>query len=159
MKEETRRLLVDGYNVIHATDDLRAKLRREGPEAAREALLQELRILHDFDGYRLDLVFDGQGSELTATAPTGEPTLRCLFAPGGLTADGVISQLVQNAPDGGVFTVATADRVVQQLVGAHGASVVSPAGLFDMVESATRRQLATLKARRQQSEDEWKRGV
>jgi hypothetical protein len=92
-----RHLLVDAYNVIHAWPDLRAALLHHGPEAARALLADALRPLHDSAGWRVSLVFDGQGPDLLIERPGPELTFSHIHAPSGLTADAIIEQIVLNS--------------------------------------------------------------
>lgn len=134
-----RHLLVDGFNVLHAHAPWRALLKKD-VGAARDALVEAVRVLHDLEGVRLTVVFDGQGETMTVEQPGSEPTLAVVFAPTGVSADAIVEQLVvaSRNPDGVI--VASGDRAIGQTAEASGATVWSVKQLLERVEAARRLQ-------------------
>lgn len=135
----TGHIIVDGYNVIHAWPDLRALLRRS-TDAAAARLLDALRILHDFEGQSLTLVFDGKGACLTIEQTDGLETLTVVHSPGGVTADTVIERLLARAPVIDGWVVATGDGAVAQTATSYAARAISPDALATWCNEAARRQ-------------------
>src|SRR5471032_1387457 len=93
-----KHLLVDGPNILHAWPELRALLKRDR-DAARSQLGQRLAAIHDAEGARVTLVFDGRGTELVVERPSQQETFTVIFTPSSLTADDVIERLVARAAD------------------------------------------------------------
>ncbi len=135
----SRHLLVDGSNVMNAWPELRAALKRDR-DAARGLLVRLLTPIHDAEGVRVTVVFDGRGPELSLEHPAAEHTLSVIHTPAGTTADDVIEQLVANATDASACVVASDDRAERETVSASGAAPISSADLLAWVARATSRQ-------------------
>jgi predicted RNA-binding protein with PIN domain len=150
-----RHLLVDGANIIHAWPDLRALAGRD-KDAARAQLSQIVRVLHDAEAWRVTVVFDGRGPELSVVQPGGHPTFAHVFTPDALTADSVIEQLVGGAADPAACTVATADRAEQQTVAAAGAAWCSPDDLRAWCDRAAARQAGQIAEMKRANDRTWR---
>jgi predicted RNA-binding protein with PIN domain len=150
-----KHLLVDGANILHAWPDLRALAARD-KDAARAQLSQALRVLHDTEGWRITLVFDGRGAELVVEQPGQHATFAHVFTPDALTADSVIEQLVGSAADPTACTVATADRAEQQTVAALGATGCSPGELRAWCDRAAGRQAGQVAEMRRANDRKWR---
>jgi predicted RNA-binding protein with PIN domain len=167
-----RHLLVDAFNVIHAWPELRATLASHGPDAARAQLADLLRPIHDMEGWRVTLVFDGRGDAITVERPGREPTFSFVFGPSGLSADGVIEQLVANATlppaedrrsrkkkaEAPEIAVATRDNLLGEAARACGARQLTPELLRDWAGHAAVRQTCDVLARSRQAASAWKSG-
>ncbi len=155
MKEPSRRhLLVDGSNVMHAWPELRALLPR-GRNAARSRLSAALAALHDAEGMRVTLVFDGRGSELSLERPSGQDTFVHAHTPAGLTADDVIERMVGQARDPGACVVASDDRSLRRTIEALGASGLSSEELAAWSRRASSRQSSGLDRLRRDNDGRW----
>lgn len=121
-------LLVDGYNIIYAWEDLRA-LAREGLHIAREALI---RLLMDYQGYRqcnLILVFDAYkvtGGEERVEKQGG---IYLVYTREAEIADVYIERVAAKLGPNRQVRVATSDGLEQLIVLGKGALRV-PAGAF-----------------------------
>lgn len=121
-------LLVDGYNIIYAWEDLRA-LAREGLHIAREALI---RLLMDYQGYRqcnLLLVFDAYkvtGGEERVEKQGG---IYLVYTREAEIADVYIERVAAKLGPNKQVRVATSDGLEQLIVLGKGALRV-PAGAF-----------------------------
>jgi len=167
-----RHLLVDAFNVIHAWPELKAALITHGPDAARTQLATALRPIHDIEGWRVTIVFDGSGDDIRIERPGQEPTFSYVFGPRGLSADGVIEQLVANAtlpPDEDrrprkknrekpEIVVATRDNLLSDATAANGARLMTPALLHDWAETAAARQTRDVLIKSRQAATAWKSG-
>jgi len=125
-----RYLLIDAYNVIHATPDLRAAMHPH-LETARDRLAERLRPIHDCEGIRIALVLDSRNSRLEVEHPFGGDTFEFIYAPAELTADGVIERIVRRARKPEEVTVASNDNLVRESVRAARAIALRPDELFD----------------------------
>ncbi len=165
-----RHLLVDAYNVIHAWPELKAALAKHGPDAARTQLATLLRPIHDLEGWRVTMVFDGNGDEIRVERPGRELTFSYAFGPRGLSADGVIEQLVANATlppaedrrprkknrEPPEIVVATRDNLLSDATAACGARLMTPALLRDWVEAAAARQTREVLTKSRRAAAAWK---
>ena len=121
-------LLVDGYNIIYAWEDLRA-LAREGLHIAREGLI---RLLMDYQGYRqcnLILVFDAYkvtGGEERVEKQGG---IYLVYTREAEIADVYIERVAAKLGPNKQVRVATSDGLEQLIVLGKGALRV-PAGAF-----------------------------
>lgn len=148
-------LLIDGYNVIHACADL-LTLFRKNAEAARNTLVEKVRVIHDVDGLAVDVVFDGDGSSITATTPGEQPTFRIIFSSRGLTADGIIEQLVLKSSCPTSCTIITGDNMIRSSVRAAGAVVFGSDYLMAWVERCSQQQGQRLHHHRKRELKQWK---
>ena len=129
----TRRLIVDGNNVIGSRPD---GWWRDRPGASRR-LVASLQVLASESGDRISVVLDGRplpdypegrhGGVLVAYATRGGPN----------AADDRIVAEVERDRDPGSLTIVTSDRDLQARVRARGASVESPSVLLSDLESAS----------------------
>jgi predicted RNA-binding protein with PIN domain len=148
-------LIIDGYNVAHAWPTLRGLVGRRR-EAVGGRLLDAVRVIHDFSGKSLTLVFDGDGATLTIDHPDdGVETLTVVYAPQGVTADGVIERLLARAGEVSEWTVATADRAIIQTAQSYGAHAISPQELADWVERVEAQQTRWLQRQRNEVDRDW----
>ncbi len=164
-----RHLLVDAFNVIHAWPNLRAVLVTHGPDAARTQLADTLRPIHDAEGWRVTLVFDGSGDEIRVERPGQETTFSYIFGPKGLSADAVIEQLVVNATlpaaedrrprkkkgPAQEIVVATRDNLLSAAASAAGARLMTPEFLRDWADNAAARQTRDVVMRQRKAAGQW----
>lgn len=155
--EAQRHLLVDGYNVLHQWSRGKVLLRRGQLAAAREYLAAETRILHDREGWRVTLVFDGKGNEPEVERPFQDLTFSFLYSPSSLSADAVIEQLVTGSADPSLCLVVTMDSLERETLQVAGASVITPDDLASWVRQAEGRLAGELQDRQRKS-NEWWRG-
>ncbi len=104
-------------------------------EGARAKLADWLRVIHDVDGVRTTLVFDGQGAALDIERPFKDLTFSYLFTPSGVTADTIMEQLTAKADSPKGICVVTGDRVLQQTVLAQGGQVMDSRELDAWIRS------------------------
>lgn len=148
----SRHLIVDGSNVLNAWANLRATARRDR-DAARTLLVRTLAPLHDIDGYRLTVVFDGRGSELVVDRPMGRAAVAVVFTPSGMTADDVIEQLAAKTPQACI--VATDDRAERETAAAAGAEILTTNDLLALLKRAQVREAAKIAEIQGRAAREW----
>lgn len=151
---DSRHLIVDGYNIAHSWQEYRVLFKR-GTDIVTARLAEELRIIHDAQGVRTTVVFDGKGNELIIERSEGCLTYSVLFTAVGVPADAVIDELVAQGAGRDAVIVASDDRGVRASAAAGGAQVMSAEGLRDWVRSASRLQRAALKRRNENTEKDW----
>lgn len=151
-----KHLLVDGYNVVHQWEDLKILLKERGWEVAVDALFNRVRVIHDVEAVVVSMVLDGKGREVDVVCPSKEKTLAMVFAPSGITADGVIERMAEKGRRKGAITVATDDMALGQIVTGCGAVVISTKGLKEWVEACEVRQMEQLSRKKKAEDKRWK---
>ena len=105
-------IIVDGYNIIFAWDDL-AKLAEEDLEAARRQLCDWLSSYAGFRKIRIVLVFDGYKRKGNPGEKTQYHNIQVVYTRENETADGYIEALVAEIGPNYNVRVATSDALVQ----------------------------------------------
>lgn len=117
------RLIVDGYNIIHAWPSLK-RLLGVSLEAARDALILRLSVYGLVTGEEVTVVFDAHHSSSLANAEEMVEGVRVVFTRKGHSADHAIERIAY-AATGEMVTVATSDRFQSDLVRGMGGAVIS----------------------------------
>ncbi len=105
-------LIVDGYNIIFAWEDL-AQIAKTDLDTARDRLIDRLSSFAAFKKCRLVLVFDGYNRPGNPGEKTAELGIHVVFTPQGQTADGYIEELVAKIGPNYAVRVATSDGLIQ----------------------------------------------
>jgi hypothetical protein len=132
------RLLVDGYNVLHAWGWMAGR-GRSHLSVARGRLIEAVRAIHDADGLEVTVVYDGRGDRAERVEGGSAAGVEAVFASRGQTADGFIERTVAHSPNASVVVVATADQAERETVTASGATCVSPDELRAWVDRCRKR--------------------
>lgn len=138
-KSREEYLLVDGYNVIFAWEDLR-ELAEANLHAAQDKLMD---ILSNYQGYKkctLILVFDAYKVEGHQEEVLKYHNIYVVYTKEAETADQYIEKTVHKIGRQNQVTVATSDRLEQIIIMGQGAQRISAKGLREEIEE-TNRQL------------------
>ncbi|HSS61785.1 MAG TPA: NYN domain-containing protein [Candidatus Limnocylindrales bacterium] len=120
------RLIVDGYNVVHAWTSLKRLLDEASLAAAREKLIERLAVLGMISGEAVTVVFDAHHSTAMSNSEESVDGVRVIFTRKGHSADHAIERIAYQANNAGdVITVATSDRFQRDLVRGMGGAVIS----------------------------------
>ena len=152
-----RYLFIDAYNVIHATEDLRRILNTD-LDSACNRLTERVTAIHDAETIHTVLVFDSRNESLEVDHPLGKKTFECVYAPAGLSADGVIEQLVTRVAEPTHVTVASNDALVRESARASGAIAIGSKDLFDWIYACEQRLVQDAQRRSKTNEKEWRNG-
>jgi uncharacterized protein len=118
------RVIVDGYNVIHAWIPLK-RLLDVSLEAARDKLIERLAVYAMVNGSDVTVVFDAHHSAARTNSEETVEGVHVVFTRKGHSADHVIERLAYAAGQAGdVITVATSDRMQRDLVRGMGGAVI-----------------------------------
>lgn len=147
-------LLVDGYNVLHSWPE-KKDIWKGGFDVARDRLGDALRILHDREGIRVTLVFDGKGNDVEIERPSEHLTFSYLFAPKGITADTIIEQLVSSSPAPSGIWVVSRDNGIRETVFALGGTCMAPVELFQWIHGNHEMQARDLNRRNKEARKQW----
>ncbi len=124
----TEYLLVDGYNIIFAWDELKA-IAKDNMDAARRALAD---ILSNYQGYKkcnVILVFDAYRVKGNPGSAERYHNINIVFTKEAETADSYIEKTTYEIGKKYRVRVATSDSLEQVIILGHGAERVS-AGIF-----------------------------
>ena len=134
-KTREQYLIVDGYNIIFAWEDLN-ELSKTNLQAAREKLMD---ILCNYQGYRnmhLILVFDAYKVPGNVGEMIEYHNIHVVYTKEAETADQYIEKLVHQMDKGYDVTVATSDGLEQLIIWGAGARRLSARGLREEIEQA-----------------------
>ncbi len=147
------RLLIDGYNLIHASGEL-AALMREDPEAAREKLLSDVEEYCAREGRTAEVVFDAGGRQGPASHEELSEFLSVTYTAGGQSADAYIERLAFRAGAGASETLlVTGDYDQQKIAAGAGMLRMSSREFVREMEESRRR---SAEASRQQPRRPWR---
>lgn len=132
----SERLIVDGYNVIHAWPSLKAVM-GESLEMARDRLVDRLAVFAQVRGAEVTVVFDAHRTASMANSEEWNQGVRVIYTRKGHSADHAIERIAYAAAGSGdVLTVATSDRFQRDLVRGMGGAVISAVELERQVIEA-----------------------
>lgn len=128
-------LIVDGYNIIFAWDEL-AAIAREDLDAARRRLCD---LLSSYAGYRkcvLVVVFDGYKQKGSAGSRTQWNNIRVVYTAEGETADAYIEALASQVGSSYNLRIASSDGMIQLTTLRSGSLRLSARELWQEVQTA-----------------------
>ena len=128
-------LIVDGYNIIFAWEEL-AALAKEDLDAARRRLCDILSSYAGFKKCTLVLVFDGYKQKGSPGSRSAWNNIRIVYTGEGETADAYIESLVAEIGTNYTVRVATSDGLVQLSSLRSGVLRVSARELLAEIQSA-----------------------
>ena len=118
------RVIVDGYNVIHAWVPLK-RLLDVSLEAARDKLIERLGVYAMVTGAEVTVVFDAHHSAARMNSEELVEGVKVVFTRKGHSADSVIERTAYAAVGSGdLITVATSDRTQRDMVRGMGGAVI-----------------------------------
>jgi predicted RNA-binding protein with PIN domain len=118
------RVIVDGYNVIHAWVPLK-RLLDVSLEVARDKLVERLAVYGMVTGSDVTVVFDAHHSTARTNSEELVEGVHEIYTRKGHSADHVIERIAYAANEAGdVITVATSDRTQRDLVRGMGGAVI-----------------------------------
>lgn len=138
-------LLVDGYNIIFAWEDLK-ELAKTNVESARSKLLD---ILCNYQGYKkntLIVVFDAYKVKGNPGSVSKYHNIYVVYTKEAETADQYIEKTVHEIGHKYHVTVATSDALEQIIIWGQGATRLSARGLREEVESVGKERQEEWKA-------------
>ena len=128
-------LLVDGYNIIFAWEELKA-VSRESLEHARQCLMDILANYHGFHPCELILVFDAYKVAGNVGAAEEYHGIHIVYTREAETADNYIEKTIYKIARDHRVRVATSDALEQMIILGSGALRVSAAELHTQVQAA-----------------------
>lgn len=132
-KGEKEYLLVDGYNVIFAWDDLKA-LAAVNIDSARDKLIDIMSNYQGYVGCELILVFDAYRVKQNPGSITKHGNIHVVYTKEAETADMYIEKTTHELGRKYKVTVASSDGLEQLIIMGQGALRMSSRGLREEVE-------------------------
>ena len=132
-----RYILLDGYNIIYASDALK-HLMPNNKSRARETLAEMVQSIHSVEDVHIIIVFDSSKKVIEVEYPFRDKTFEFVFAP-SLTADGVIERILVRIKNKEQVSVVSNDNLVREATRSNGAAALRPQDLFDWIKSSNKR--------------------
>lgn len=131
-------LIIDGYNIINAWDDLK-HIAIDDLDAAREKLINIIIEYAEFSGQKSIVVFDAYNVKNSMEKVEKRKYITVVYTREHQTADSYIEKLMTSLSKYDVVKVATNDYAEQQIILGKGASRLSARELkLDVEEAKTK---------------------
>lgn len=128
-----QKLIVDGYNVVHADSRL-SRLARSDLEAARRELIRRLSRYLESKNVLLTVVFDGHGG-ITDVEVEIPGRLQVMYSPSEQTADELILEILEAAANPREYVVVTSDMAdIGRSARSIGASILKSPEFLARIE-------------------------
>ena len=135
---------MDGYNIIHAWEELSVMVNVDSMDAARQALMNRLSSFKGMDEREIILVFDAYRVQGEAQRITRFHNINVVYTREAETADEYIEKVSYEIGKRHRVTVATGDSVIQLIALGHGALRISPDMLLEEVERCEKQMKTVL---------------
>lgn len=155
--EGFRHILVDGWNAIHAHSNLARMLESEDAQGAQSALSIMLEPIHDFDGARVTIVYDGNGADISIVRKGRETTFSEVYTPSSMTADEFIEQMCATSKRPQDILVVTRDNLLRLTASSFGAMSLSPEKFFEWGKASSGAVKSAAAANNALGAREWKK--
>ena len=132
-------------------------LRDNKPEVALSELSEFFVPLHDFDGARITIVYDGVGDDISIVRRGTALTFSEVYTPSAMTADEFIEQFCATSKRPSELLVITRDNLLRLTASSFGAVSVPPESFFDRAERSRRAIGNAARANNAAAEAEWKK--
>src|SRR5262245_59935409 len=130
------RILVDGYSLLHAWEQL-APGKPRYSSAAREGLISRLTQYYDACGTPITVVFDGTSSARDFSPFPSTPEVEIIYSQAGQTADQLIERVVHRLSDYCEVLVVTDDFAERDTILSAGGMFSSCLGFIETMASAS----------------------
>lgn len=117
-------LIVDGYNIINAWDELKT-LGKEDLEAAREKLVDNIIEYSSYTGAEAIVVFDAYQVKNSKEKIESRKNVTIVYTKEHQTADSYIEKFISTLSKYDIVKVATNDYAEQQIILGKGATRIS----------------------------------
>lgn len=141
-------VLVDGYNIIFAWEDLNELSKQVGLDAARMRLMDMMCNFQGFTGCRLILVFDAYKVKGNPGSVETYRNINVVYTKEAETADMYIEKTTKKIAKQHHVRVATSDALEQMIILGHGATRLSA--------DAFRKEIERINERIREEMEKWK---
>lgn len=134
-------LIVDGYNIINAWDNLKKIMQEEGLEYSREKLNDIMSEYANFSGLFVIVVYDAYNVKETTTRVYDRKNMKIIYTKERQTADSYIEKFISEFGNRRYLeiTVATDDFAERQIVIGKGGNRITTVQLRIEVENKQRK--------------------
>lgn len=136
--------IIDGHNLIHGWSVLSDLLRADSSATtAQRELVHRVRVLHDFGGAEVEVVFDSRHLKTLSEKwleRQREKGVRVSYGSADTQADTLIEQRVVRHARSGSCVVVTEDRMIRDAVEAAGALSIGASDFIRELQAAEARQ-------------------
>lgn len=157
MPEFQKHLLVDGWNIIRSEAAMSKAFSELGQDSAKKMLAARLSPIHDIFGYRLTIVYDGKGDEISIEKIGQSDTFCEVYTPSSLTADELIEQYCANSKNPKSITVASRDNLIRLTAMGFKVESITASQLLGWADDAASHARKKYDAVRKNASDEWKK--
>lgn len=133
----TKWLIIDGYNLIHRSGNLKPGWLPGDLFSRRRRLIQLMEKTVGVLAERITVVFDGRSGDRPDEQES--TAIEVVFSPRDKTADTVIDQLVFQAGSASGVVVVTSDRLERETTGAAGAATMACSVFLDQLKETLER--------------------
>lgn len=131
---------------------------RDGmPDEAQTELAALFEPLHDFDGARITIVYDGVGDDISIVRRGTALTFSEVYTPSAMTADEFIEQFCATSKRPSELLVITRDNLLRLTASSFGAMSVPPESFFGRAERSRRAIGNAARLNNAAAEAEWKK--
>ena len=130
-----KRLIVDGYNVIFAWEELTA-LAKTNLDAAKDKLISLLSNYQGITGMKTLIVFDGYKVKGNHGSTAVQEDIEIVHTKENQTADQFIEAYTHENEEKYQMTVATSDGLIQTITRGAGCQIISSRELYSAMEAA-----------------------
>lgn len=130
-----KRLIVDGYNVIFAWEELTA-LAKTNLDAAKDKLISLLSNYQGITGIKTLIVFDGYKVKGSHGSTAVQEDIEIVHTKENQTADQFIEAYTHENEEKYQMTVATSDGLIQTITRGAGCQIISSRELYSAMEAA-----------------------
>ena len=123
-RKKNQYLIIDGYNIINAWEDLR-ELAREDLEDSREKLIDEVIEYAEYNGYKAIVVFDAYNVKNSREKVEKRDHVTVVYTKEHQTADSYIEKFISTLSQYDDIKVVTNDYAEQQIILGKGATRIS----------------------------------
>ena len=140
MPEFTMNTLIDGYNLIRQSDNLR-RYEKQSLEAGRNALIASLSDYKKRKGHKITVVFDGWESGSAQEERNFQAGINIIYSSRGEKADEVIKRLTARTDE--EIVIVSSDREISSFAVRRGKTAIS-SPQFEMIMIKTINEPQTL---------------
>ncbi len=155
----SKHILIDGWNAIHSHPKLSRMLAENRAEEAQSCLWDMLAPIHDYDGKRVTIVYDGKGVEVSIVRRSRILTFSEVYTPSSMTADELIEQLCATSKHPQDLLVVTRDNLLRLTSSSFGAISITPEKFFEWGNESKKAVRKKTELNNAQGALEWKKST